>query len=274
MKKFKSLMLAAAMIGLSSVTSYAVTNPPELINIRFGGGVDNILPFSGPAIVGSTGDYWNPVIATALLPANVGQGATAVKYADNALSSVTFAYTADLNVNGAAGVSGFGGGPYAELMRNYISTSDGTTVNAYDTLDFAGLVGGKSYKIWVYTQTADVEINGWGDNQKLHIDFRNELDTSTIASWETSAYSNGGASKFIVNQNYLTGDIVANGDGSIHMRYSSPLNSSVLSENTGAINGVQIATPEPASMLLIGVGGALMSAMKARKKKSAEKSIV
>jgi len=58
------------------------------------------------------------------------------------------------------------------------------------------------------------------------------------------------------------------------MFYSSPNAISLItSTNNAAINGVQMATPEPASMLLIGVGGALMSASKLRKKKAAEKSI-
>jgi hypothetical protein len=273
MNKFKSLMLAAAMIGLSSVTSYAATTPPGLINIQFGGG--NSLQYVGPGVVGDRNDVWNKPTALPLYPAAVGEIPTNTKYADGSgLSGITFAYTADVVHNAAEQLTGFGSSTQKELMRSYISTSDGTPQTAYDIMDFGNLTAGASYKIWVLTQTEDVLGNNYGDGQLLKIQFVDAGFNNTVA-WTQSILSDGAQTGYVLGQNYLYGIVQANTDGTIHMQYQSRTPLTTLAPmNNGSINGVQIATPEPASMLLIGVGGALMSAMKARKKKSAEKSIV
>ena len=275
MNKFKSLMLAAAMIGLSSVTSYAATTPPNLINVQFGGG--NSLLYSGPGVVGGENDQWNKPVALPVSSALIGDNLLAgtVIYADGSTASgIGFSYTADVVTNAAPQLTGFGSSTQKELMRSYVSTSDGTLATAFDTIDFTGLTAGENYQVWFLSQSEFTEANNFGKNQFLKVDFVNNV-FAPITSWTQTIASDGGQTTYNVNQNYLTGWIAANSDGTIHARYSSaaPL-SAIAPENRGLINGVQIATPEPASMLLIGVGGALMSAMKARKKKSAEKSIV
>jgi len=257
------------------LTSYAVTPAtPGLINIQFGGG--NALLYTGAGATGGVSDKWNKPTAFPYGTYTVGEAPTSLIYADGTSAGpIQFSYTADVVHSAAPQLTGFGSTTYAELMRSYVSTSNtSATAGQYDQMDFSGLNAGQKYQIWVLTQTEDVVGNYYGNDQNMQIQFADNLLHPTGPHWQTTTNSNGLQSSFNLNQNYLTGYVTANTDGTIHMFYSSPNAISLItSTNNAAINGVQMATPEPASMLLIGVGGALMSASKLRKKKAAEKSI-
>ena len=63
----------------------------------------------------------------------------------------------------------------------------------------------------------------------------------------------------------------ADAGGNLTIEYSS-----AVAGKNAIVNGIQItnsAAPEPASMLLIGVGSVLISSMKLRKKNSADNSV-
>jgi hypothetical protein len=263
MKKFKSLMLAAALMGLSSVTSYAGTT--AYYDIRFGGGNVEADSYWGKAVIGNDHDFWNIMPAQNLVDGSKGTKIpTELRDINGDLSpaSLTFSYTADAVVNAGLTESGFALTPYAELMSNYVYSAASAKPNSdYDTVTFAGLEKSKNYGIYVLTQS---EING-GTGQQLKVTVNGFDHVSTL--------SNGLASTFIAGQNYLQFDAKTDASGQLVIKYSSALPLATASPmNRAVLNGIQVGapTPEPASMLLLGIGGAIMSARKLRKKKAAE----
>jgi hypothetical protein len=253
MKKFRSLMLAAALMGLSSVTSYAATT--AYYDIRFGGKADS---YSGDAAIGNTGDYWNIMSTQKLADGSTGtkvpQILTDTK-GKATLATLTFNYTADRFINNDTDETGFKKTKYAELMSNYIYSYLSDKPNsAFDTVTFSGLEASKDYGIYVLTQS---ERGDEGDGQKLKL-------TINGTDYVQSVASDGGASSFIEGQNYLKFDAKTDAFGKLAINYSSALPLAHSPMNRAVINGIQVGaavsapTPEPASMLLLGVGGALV----------------
>ena len=265
-------MLAAALMGLSSVTSYAATTPTTAYyDIRFGGLANS---YSGEAVIGNPTDYWN------IIPGSAGTtGPKILKDTKGvvSLASLTFSYTADGYKNATVDQTGFAPTKYAELMSNYIY-SVATTNNPFDTLTFSGLEASKDYGIYVLTQSELyttkngklIPSNNSGDGQQLKL-------TINGTDHVQSVVSDGAASSFIEGQNYLKFDAKTDASGKLVIKYSSAVPSASSPQNRAVLNGIQVGactpsapTPEPASMLLLGVGGALLSARKLRKKKAAE----
>ena len=263
MQKFKSLMLAAALIGLSSVTSYAAT--PKLINIRFGGG--NADPsFKGAGAIGMTGDFWN--IAPALHP-DGGIGTVAdlnLLWADGTgSSSVLFSYISDAVVSAGYANTGFiADAENKELMSNYVYTAPGSP---YDTITITNLNKNLDYNLYALSQTETTVGNAGGNGQWLELSV---LGNSTYSIKQTAA-SNGTSGTFIPGQNVISGLVRPDASGNLTITYLSQVPGATAPVNRASLNALQLSpTPEPASMLLLGIGGALLSARKLRKKKAAE----
>lgn len=151
--------------------------------------------------------------------------------------------------------SGFSSGQYAGLMNGNVYTTNGTTA----TLSFSGLTANTSYTLYVYTQPNGVTLNG----QQLTV-------TSNGTTIATSAAANTSTSTFVLGQNVLMETVTSNDKGEINLTFSG----SGIPDARATVNGIQLqeAVPEPASVALLGVGGAFLFGF--RKLNSKEESAV
>ena len=265
MKKIIFLLMALLVAAISPPL-YAAT--PGLIDIRIGGVYD---PFSsypqynytGPAYIGSAGDYWNN------MPAGIVESSDVpLLFADKTTSgaNLTFSYIGDALISELSKNNGFNGKLGAELMRSYIYTS--APDSPFDEMTIKGLAKNTQYNLYVYTQSENTKTNLYGQGQVLNLTINGtEYLNQTISS-------DGSKSTFQVGQNVLIKTVTTDNDGKLVIRYQSGVPSADDPANRAVINGFQVAaTPEPESMVLIGIGGVLMSAMKLRKKKASDSSV-
>lgn len=273
MKKTSFLLTALAMAMMSSPLHAAVVAPTSvdaLINIRFvpnlpvaaaynytggvsyGGGTSYVGGASSGAVtVGGVGNSWNNVDVNATGPTVL------TPVAGFPPGSLTFSAEALGTI--LQDKSGFYGTDYAKLMNTYVY-SYGTA----ESISIGGLEGNKNYDVYVLTQGTKKE-----SGMKLQLTGLNSAGATQI--FVQNGVTSGANGTFIAGENYMLQTLQTNGSGQLNFLYASNL-----TNKKGIINGMQITasstpvnppTPEPASMLLIGVGGALISAAKLRKKK-------
>jgi hypothetical protein len=262
MKKFKSLMLAAALMGLSSVTSYAATTVSSFIDVKFSpnklnpvynySGAVTYGSGAGAVTVGAAGDTWN-IFAPDLV---AGTPQTLVTTTGPSSSLLTFSSGGATSLYN--GTSGFFGGPYSNLMNSYNYVTHGETGNFM----IAGLTANTNYDVYVLTQ-GNLADNG----SKLKLEGLNSSGNPfSVTQSGTGLQSN---STLLPGANYIIETFQTDGTGKLNIDFSSASSNG----HNAIVNGFQVTnspSPEPASMLLLGIGGAIMSARKLRKKKAAE----
>ena len=278
MKKISYLLAGLAMMTMSS-PAYAVasannsdTGVTSVVNINFVTADTNV--FTGSAVIGTARDYWNsispdnasiagdPVVTTLLTPSGgIGSISPGLSFTAEGINAVIRSNT------------GFYKTDYQPLMNNYAWTPS-TTVDA--TISIGGLNQNASYDVYVLTQGSKNGADNNGTQLKL-----TGYGYSIAKGWANQTFTQTGvsdatASTFINGQNYMLETFLTDNTGTLSFTYASNNGKNAI------INGIQVAgssnngpgpTPEPASMLLIGVGGALISAARLRKKKSADNPV-
>jgi hypothetical protein len=237
-----SIMVAMVMMGLSSTPSHAAALPlPDLINVKFS---DSF--YDGVAADGNLPpEYWNNVTGY------VDSGSL-LKYADGTLGDgelLVYGAASWTNINPDATAMP---GPLHDLFAGYISSSPNSSL--LGDVVITGLNAG-TYNLYAYSQTIL--------SVPTHLGFT--ANGVTVAD-----FTNPGTATILTeNVNYVKTQFTVTGGNDVN---AGKLILTLAPDSQ--LNAMQIApTPEPASMLLIGVGGALMSAMKLRKKKAGEASV-
>lgn len=172
----KNILIFIFALTLSSMPASAA-----LLNMNFNGS-----GFSGEAVIGEAGDYWNS--------ADRGSGTVILRDADNAFTSYTVSIGGgDGNWN-LSGGSGFSGTPLYELMNNFIYTG-GSPI----TLLFQGLSAGTHYNLYLYGQS------DWNS----HL-----FGTKTTVGTEVKTSNYDNINSLVEGTNYLNfrGAVAANGE--------------------------------------------------------------
>ena len=286
MNKMRYLLTALAMVMMSSPVYASTTAPPAtvgaLVNIKFtpidpaavgsfplysysggvsyGGGTSNFGGTSSAAItVGTGGDYWNNINPDVAAGGSVSTALSLAQGFGSVAPGLTF--TAE-GLGTIYKNTAFYGTDYNTLMNTYVWTSDTATMT------ISKLNANTNYDVYVLTQGSK-SSNG----SQLVLAGLNSSGVPT--TFTQNGTSNAANSTFVAGTNYMFETFKTDANGNLTFAYSSANGKNAI------INGLQVVgsapntppTPEPASMVLIGVGGALMSAMKLRKKKAAENPV-
>lgn len=203
----------------------------DLININFGEGA-----FIGSA-ADDLGGYWN-----AYIDPNSSEEQSLLTSAPGA-SDIGVSWTSDGFTNSAN--HGFG---TDKIMKTYVYTE------STDTVTITGLEVGATYDLYVYSQMDDAY-----DPENLGIEINDTYTLSTTGSDVT-------ASSYVLGQNYLVQSFTADSSTLTIDYYAAD------GDGTVVLNAIQLLqtssapspVPEPASMLLIGVGGAAVVALRKR----------
>ena len=293
MKNIRYMLTGLAMVMMSSPVYAAKTDDTgiaSLININFTqSDTDPAYLFSGSAVIGSgVTDYWNnitPQMASYIAdPADPSDPDVIIQrplvLANLPIGFGSLTFTAQGINTVALNKSAFYGTDYQKLMTTYAWTPYGTEAS----ISIAGLDKNTSYDVYVLTQGGiSLPKKGPQPNNSTKLKLTGYGYDTTQSKWVDNGtftqtdYSSASLNAFVQGQNYMLQTFVTDGDGTLQFTYASNE-----SEKNAIINGIQIAsssqagpqpTPEPASMLLIGVGGALITAVKLRKKKSVDNPV-
>ena len=244
--------LVRVIFSIAAFALIAAGVPKEakavLYNIQFN--IEDKYQYTGAAVTGGASDYWN---------LNKGNSIMHLKDSSDLNTDVNLTFTkgdAKSTTEKSASLknisinkiditeNAFKKLIYENLMSGYTSTG------SLKTMTFTGLEKNKEYGLFVYTQ-GSVESKA----QELTI-------TATGSQTVTEKTNpNSQISTLIDGQNYIQMNAFSDGAGVLKVSYSSI-------NDTAIINAIQLSStahaPEPASMVLLSVGG-LLAAGRLRK---------
>ncbi len=241
--------LIRVIFSITVFTLIAAGVPKEakavLWNLQFAKKTSQPNVYTGAAITGNPGDYWNLDTGGVNLSLKDSQKTNAISLEITQPGAVL----TSLTVNKLSQTAFTG--DYSKLMGGYVST------NVLQTMTFSGLTANKEYGLFVYSQ-----------GSSLHSSTTNgqELKITAAGITKTTAPMAGGTPNFVEGLNYLQLNVFSDANGVLKVDFSPGLDAN---NSFAMINAIQLSStahaPEPASMVLLSVGG-LLAAGKLRKK--------
>lgn len=219
------LGVAATMLMVGSVAS------ADLINFDWerDSFVPNIPIHSGPAAIGSAGDFWNS-----------GEAEFVFTYPGllDADGNVTTAQLDVVNFGSFSDTAADFGSPLNDLMRDYAFTNPSVN-NSVGTATISGLAANTEYTLYLYGVS-----NSAGQNTTFSVTSANE-GAQTVTSPDLLG-------PLTLTDDYVIFTGSTSGTGTIDITVDG-------SGNFSAWNGFQLdIVPEPASIALLGLDGLMM----------------
>ncbi len=195
--------------------------------------------YSGPAIVGSDGDYWNYFDQN-----YVNFGPVALLDSSGSATAVTLAasgWDPHYQANISAPPNGFYGGPYQWLMYGTAAVGFGTSAS----LTFGGLDPNTQYDFYLYSD--------WDYNFALD----READVNANGTLSHIGPGDPIASTFIQGQNYIQMTPTTDAFGALtvtifNVASQEDITGFQLASAGTPLNPIEQTTPEPSSALLLG----------------------
>jgi hypothetical protein len=231
MKRLAVLAVVACLCGCALAGS---ARADYLVNVDFNQNGGPAGTYTGAAVLGSPGDTWNAVGGSGPGDKTPRNGLS-LETSSGAASGVTLSFSGQTGFYDATGGGAvFQGTPYQALMDDYVYSFFSQTA----TVSFSGLTPGGSYRLILYSSS-----NSPGRDTVFTVDGSSE----TVAD-------PSGSTTFQYGLNYA--DFTATADASGNLSFT--LRGGQQAE--GDLNGIQLqsvastATPEPASLTLLGIG--------------------
>lgn len=222
MKKIFCLLLVFAMMAICPREARC-----ELINLQFR--TDLGSSYSGAAVIGSAGDTWNQFLD--------GFGSTELINSSNqvTITDVTVVWGGSVSTLGAETPNGFADTEYKSLMQSYLYAD-------MQQIFFSNLMPLSTYDLYFYTE----------DSPDYGMSALSVTVSGKIATTATTALNDGTSDTFTQGLNYLKLNVITDESGALDISYGRGEGAT----NSAIINGIQLSgpTPEPSTMLLIGIG--------------------